>query len=286
MLSNFPVIHTWQSIVWHKPIQIPKAPTNKDEKYADQVKVNIDMATISVQPKGLGTFVTTQSHVASPQQNNQRLCTMQSTAVVLGISPDIVIPYDAGIPRLSSLKQRSDFFPSKQKEPTPKPLYEWCYQTTESQALLYRLASGDSNHIHVDTSASDMLGSEKKAPILHGLFTLALAYRAIVKAINSEISKSSPDNSGVVDIVFRKIEGKFTQPAFVGDSICVKVWKDSTRNVDLLHEVTKNNNDNNKVTASAYFFVITNQQTQNILVDCGCADVEMKSKITRSNSRL
>ncbi|OEU12677.1 hypothetical protein FRACYDRAFT_243934 [Fragilariopsis cylindrus CCMP1102] len=206
-ISNFHVIHTWQSIVWHQPLAVPLShkhkQTRKDtmmQRQADQIKTNINLETISVQPKSIGTFVTSQSKVSTigysrdynskNNNNNQLLCTMQSTALVLGVDSNNVIAFDAGIKRLTSHKSKT---PSVSC--TKKPIFHWTYQTSQSQALLYRMTSGDSNHIHVDTSASDMLGSDTKAPLLHGLFTLALAFRKkLVDCGHAEVeivSKSS-----------------------------------------------------------------------------------------------
>ncbi len=242
-ISSCPVIHTWQSIVWHHPMEIPK-------RQHDTVKRTLNQTTISIQPKSIGTFVTSQSKVATP--NGQLSCTMQSTALVLGVDPKNTIAYDAGIPKLT-------FIPKTQKKEATdtKPLVQWTYQTPKSQALLYRIASGDSNHIHVDTSASEMLGNETKAPLLHGLFTLALAFRAIVKLFDCQHSKTN-DN----ELFFRRLEGAFKTPAFVGDQLCVKVWNGDTA-------ITKTDNR-----LKAFLFVIVNNTTGAVLVDNGYAEVE------------
>ena len=139
--------------------------------------------------------------------------------------------YDSGVEKLTSRPT----IPSD----TP-PLFEWMYATASNQALLYRMASGDSNHIHVDTSASEMMGSDKKVPLLHGLFSLALAFRAILKLV--------PD----ADRRIRRLEARFTRPAFVGDVLSVKIWK-------------------NKLSSSELLFVVVNKDSGVTLVDCGCA---------------
>jgi acyl dehydratase len=281
-ISNFPVIHTWQSIVWHQSIavSVPLSHNNNKQtrkgtmirRQTDQIKTNINLETISVQPKSIGTFITSQSKVTSIGNNdNQLLCTMQSTALVLGVDSNNVIAFDAGIQRLTSNKPK---IPSTSN--TKKPIFHWIYQTSQSQALLYRMTSGDSNHIHVDTSASDMLGSDTKAPLLHGLFTLALAFRAIIKLIDGTYNSSLDidDDDDDYEIIFRRLEGKFKSPAFVGDCLCVKVWNDETK---------KSANDNTK----SFLFVITNHVTGKKLVDYGHAEVEIVSKLSSTKkSRL
>ena len=270
-ISDLPVIHTWQSIVWHQSLKVPARHPNR------VVKTKINLETIAIQPKSIGTFVTSQSKVTT-NSNHQLLCTIQSTALVLGIDPKNVVAFDAGIPRLTckpKIKSKNNTTEEQQ------PIFQWTYQTSQSQALLYRMTSGDSNHIHVDTSASEMLGNNKKAPLLHGLFTLALAFRAIVKLFGSNDYSSSLNKFGDVDdfeLIFRKLEGAFKAPAFVGDCLCVKIWNDD--------DTPKTLNTSN--TKKRFLFAITNHVTGATLVDCGYAEVEIKSRLllTAKKSRL
>jgi hypothetical protein len=139
------------------------------------------------------------------------LCTMQSTALVLGVPRDNVVAYEydaAGVPTSTSTSLSSNPRISTDRS----PLFEWTYMTVPTQALLYRLASGDSNSIHVDTSVADMLGSEKpSAPLLHGLCTLGIVCRAFLQLVP------------FANETIRNLQGKFTQPAFVGDVLCVRI---------------------------------------------------------------
>ena len=234
-LSKFPVIHTWQSISWDQSLPVP-IPGISKSRCENTVNTRMNLKTISVVPKSSGTYVTSRSKVSAlvPNTNGySTICTMQMTALVLGITKENVKSYeDSSIARLSSNPR----IPKDQE-----PILEWTYPTIASQALLYRLASGDSNRIHVDTSASKMLGNEKKAPLLHGLFTLAVAFRAILKVVDS------------ADKTIRQLEGKFVRPAFVGDVLSVKVWKDKG------------------FPSGKFLFVVVNQETGVTLVDRGCA---------------
>mmetsp|Transcript_8999 Transcript_8999/g.17421 ORF Transcript_8999/g.17421 Transcript_8999/m.17421 type:complete len:367 (-) Transcript_8999:1937-3037(-) len=267
-ISNLPVIHTWQSIVWHQPLEVPTGHPNR------VVKTKINSETINIQPKSIGTFVTSQSKVTK-NYNRQPLCTIQSTALVLGIDAKKVITFDAAIPRLTCKPK----IPSKSEQIEAKqPIFEWTYQTSQSQALLYRMSSGDSNHIHVDTSASDMLGSDKNAPLLHGLFTLALAFRAIVKLFDSDHYRSSLNKFGDIDdyaLFFRKLEGAFKAPGFVGDCLCVKIWN----HYNVLETVKTDD------TKKRFLFMITNSDTGAKLVDNGFAEIEVTSKLVSSASK-
>lgn len=227
-----PVIHTFQSILWQDDLPIPSL--KEDSGRCDGVvRTKIGSRMISVEPKSIGAFVTTESNVFAVDPSTKRrsaICTMQSTALVLGISKDVVIPYDSGLSRLRSKTNIPEDEP---------PTMEWSYATPPTQALLYRLSSGDSNRIHVDDSASRMLDSDIKKPLLHGLFTLAVAFRALAKLTDKTSS-------------IQRLEGKFTQPAFVGDTLRVKVWKGEA--------------------PGRYLFAVINADTEVTVVDHGVAD--------------
>ncbi len=247
-ISSCPVIHTWQSIVWHHPMEIPTRQAKNGT-----VKFTLNQTNISIQPKSIGTFVTSQSKVTS-EKTGQLSCSMQSTALVLGVDPKNIIANDTGVPRQTCIRKTY-----KKKIGNETRSFQWVYQTSRSQALLYRMASGDSNHIHVDTSASEMLGNKRKAPLLHGLFTLALAFRAVVKLFNRDNSFDEND----CELFFRRLEGAFRTPAFVGDCLCVKIWNHDTA-------VTKSKNR-----LKSFLFVIVDNSTGAVVVDNGYAEVEI-----------
>jgi acyl dehydratase len=81
--------------------------------------------------------------------------------------------------------------------------------TQPTQALLYRIASGDLNPIHSDPDVAAKAKFPK--PILHGLCTFAHASRALV--------------TGTDPTSLRHIEGRFSKPVFPGDTIVTSVWK-------------------------------------------------------------
>lgn len=238
--TAFPMIHTWQSIVWDRQLPIP---SGNDQS----VGTTMNLKTIMVQPKSIGTFVTTQSKIMVRIPGSGRdssLCTMQSTGLVLGISRDAVAPYESGDAKATS----KPIIP----EDDP-PILEWTFETSASQALLYRVASGDSNHIHVDNSASEMMQSAKKAPLLHGLFTMAVAFRGLLRVV--------PD----ADLRIHKLEAKFSLPAFVGDVLLVKIWK-------------------SKKNPGQFLFIVANKTTGGILVDKGSAVLKDKPSGTKSTN--
>jgi acyl dehydratase len=78
--------------------------------------------------------------------------------------------------------------------------------TRATQALLYRLASGDLNPIHSDPSIAAAAGFPR--PILHGLASFGHAGRAVLNTLLG----------GQVERL-RSIEGRFTKPVFPGDTL-------------------------------------------------------------------
>ena len=111
-------------------------------------------------------------------------------------------------------------------------------------ALLYRLASGDSNDIHVDPSQTPALvlpkqqqehddeeesnNKKSKQPqlIVHGLYTLGVVARMLIQ---HSLANSGSDSGGVqVGISIQHMEAQFVKPVCVGDSIVIQCWKKKT----------------------------------------------------------
>jgi|KBSSwiStaDraftv2_1062776.scaffolds.fasta_scaffold160889_1 acyl dehydratase len=87
------------------------------------------------------------------------------------------------------------------------------YQTSPDQAVLYRLASGDYNPIHIDESVSSAAGLP--GPILHGLCTYGVACRHVLRA-------ACDDDPAAI----RRFDARFTSPVYPGDLIVTEIWKD------------------------------------------------------------
>ena len=86
------------------------------------------------------------------------------------------------------------------------------FPTQPNQALLYRIAAGDTNPIHSDPEIAALAGFPR--PILHGLCTFGFAERAVEQALTG----GDPDR-------VLSIEGRFAKPVFPGETIAVEVWK-------------------------------------------------------------
>jgi acyl dehydratase len=237
-LDDFPVLHTWQSISFHRDVPTPGSGS---------VKTTLEGKFISVAPKSVGTFVTSETSVCLPNEHGpgRSLCTMQSTALVLGVSSEDVVTFDSGITR------RTMYRPASSSQTV---LFEAEYTVPSSQALLYRLVSGDSNKIHVDASLVPMLDSQR--PLLHGLCTLGIAMRFILQWSNDNYKHSH----------IRHLEARFSKPVFIGDRISVKVWS-----VNDTAECVKQ-----------LAFIVRNIDTGDIVVDKGCAVIERQEAVGRS----
>lgn len=102
-----------------------------------------------------------------------------------------------------------------EKVPTPdrSPDKTEEFVTSPYQAQLYRL-SGDYNSLHIDPNMAKMMGF--KVPILHGLCTLGIATRAVIKACaNGDPSR------------FRAIKLRFSRPVLPGQTVVTEMWKDA-----------------------------------------------------------
>lgn len=93
-----------------------------------------------------------------------------------------------------------------------KPSASVTYRTPHQAALLYRLVSRDYMPIHADPAIARDAGFDR--PISHGLNTLGLACRAILK----RYAPGRPER-------IRTLTARFIAPAFPGDTIRIDVFE-------------------------------------------------------------
>jgi acyl dehydratase len=85
-------------------------------------------------------------------------------------------------------------------------------QTSREQALLYRIAGGDSNPLHADPEIGEKAGFGR--PILHGLCTYGYAGRAVLHQV-----------CGGDPAKLKVLAGQFRKPVWPGDTIVTEGWE-------------------------------------------------------------
>jgi acyl dehydratase len=88
--------------------------------------------------------------------------------------------------------------------------------TLPQQALLYRMASGDKNPLHVDPGFAAFGGFER--PILHGLCT----YGIVGKAVVDHALDAQPEDVA-------SFKARFSGVVFPGETILTRIWDEGDR---------------------------------------------------------
>ena len=86
-------------------------------------------------------------------------------------------------------------------------------RTLPQQALLYRMASGDKNPLHVDPGFAAFAGFDR--PILHGLATMGVTGHALLKTL-----------CGYDPARLTAMAVRFSAPVFPGETIRTEIWRD------------------------------------------------------------
>jgi len=195
--QDLPVLHTFQSLTLYRPLPVPSDNSS-------HISVELRSRCIQVTPKtDLGVFCTSETtvtHQWSP------VATMKSTVLLLGMDASTAIPFHGTF----------EADPLPPSIPTHDPTGTHTLTVSYQQALLYRMTSGDSNHLHV-------IGNDTEdPPILHGLCTLGWVLRDLWR---NECAISRRRELG-------HLQARFTHPIRLGETIQISWWAlDSNRTV-------------------------------------------------------
>ena len=265
-VQHLPILHMSQSLIFHHKI---KLQTTYSTVCIDQpTQVQLKTRIISVKPKSIGTFVTSET---AYYQDGDCIASAQMVALILGLDPDKIVPWKAPsvneqkLGNIHNKRASNDAFSIDSRDKAKKTVTN--YTIPKNAALLYRL-SGDYNSIHVE--GDNLLGSEndstkmphqgqiqhKRGPVLHGLCTLGYAMRAVLRHVHCH------HYDGNSEAVVASVQCNFTKPVFVGDAIRVDVWDEED-------ECTSQD----KSVINIYFCV------HKALLSGGCENNEVKSVV-------
>lgn len=195
--KQLPILHMSQSLIIHNELAL-----FEDEGEDHPVRIDLQTRIISIRPRNIGAFVTTETKY---YQKESCIATAQMTALVFGLSPEKVMSWQR-----RGNNANTNSIPNNNVTKSEKTVNE--FTIPSNAALLYRL-SGDYNPIHIEGTNDDNLGndSSKNGPILHGLCTMGYATRAILMHFSK------------MDLRLMEIKCNFVKPVFVSDTIRVEV---------------------------------------------------------------
>ena len=202
-MGSLPILHMSQSLEFHHSTDKILFSNNNNDSPDNPIQVNLQTEIVSLRPRQIGTFVTSETKY---YYRDYCIATGKMTALVYGLSPNTVIPWQRTPTNKNSCNNNVPKISVTEKK---KTMYK---VTIPSHAtLLYRL-NGDYNPIHVEGTSGDDQGA-----ILHGLCTLGYATRIILRHVKTMTEKSD-------DVRLTAIRCNFVKPVYVGDILHIEVW--------------------------------------------------------------
>ena len=197
-------IHVAQKFVFSDGFELP-VPS-----LGSCVEIEMKQKVVKIAPKSIGAFVTTKTDYflkSNGDNGNRTLCCQGfSTALCLGIPPECVNTYSDE--KYFTSKKKGKQVSSRPNQPMHlNSALVFVASTNRSLPLLYRVASGDYNIIHVKKTGEN-------PPIVHGLCTLGITIRAIMEKM--PLARNQ---------VVKMISVDFTSPVPLGSSLKIHTWK-------------------------------------------------------------
>lgn len=170
---------------------------------------------IDVLDKKSGALVITQSD--SYDENGTLVARGQSSTFIVGVGG------------FNGKSKPSDAVKPLVPNPKRAPDASVQVKTTKDQAALYRL-SGDLNPMHIDPSFSAIAGY--KTPILHGLCTMGVSVKAVLKQFGGDDSS-----------LFKAAKVRFSKPVLPGQTLRVDMWREPNNRVCFRTVVVETNTE-------------------------------------------
>ena len=207
--ENIVVIHVSQDFLYlgKDGFPVPNHP-------GENIEIDLEQSVVKVVPKSNGIFVTviTNYIVVSKKQSREKhiCCQGISTYLVVGIHKDSVVAFeDLSYTGIYWTRTYTKVF-HQEPDSTIQIILNF------NQSLLYRIASGDYNLIHV----KDFNGGK---PIMHGLCVIGIVVKTISEYLSGEFGLNREDSSLVFHM--NKLSVKFSAMIPAGSKVQLKVWK-------------------------------------------------------------
>jgi hypothetical protein len=208
-VQSLPALHMRQKFTIHKQLLVNM---NSMTSYDAPVNMWLESRVLSVDPRGIGTFITTETKFYQTYNDvKECIATAEMTALVLGVDPNSIRRFG---PRAKKCGVDNAITANAMSK-------AYVFRLPQNAALIYRL-SGDYNPIHV-VGGSGLLNNRmgastfRKAPVLHGLCSLGYAIRALLKY--AEEAKCTP----LMKASLVSVECEFVKPVFVGDTLIITI---------------------------------------------------------------
>jgi acyl dehydratase len=228
-IQDLTILHISQSLTLYDNISFVKMNDyNKNDGMLEvddpPMQINLETRITCVKPRTIGTFVTS---ITTYHQSGKCIGTSTMVALILGLNPDKIIPFDEAPMSLTKKDDERIIDRSRINDQGTSPINVGGktrtvirYQLPKNAALLYRL-SGDYNPLHVTGNVQD---ETNKQPVLHGLCTLGYSLRAVLRYVHG-----LPNRNERYEMKLSSLQCSFVKPVFVNDVLRIEMWDEEEK---------------------------------------------------------